>query len=358
MTSSDTETSNIFRYRMAFPADDADSFEAYRGMMAPVFDTLDKLDARPPFEAVVDSLLFEGFILTTQRSQTRLLLQRSQKHAARTGIDEIIVSIYFEGHREITADGVRRAVAPGEILVHDLSRAITINAEPFLTLSLTIRRENLERHLPSSDVPHGLVIGPGAVRDALTGHFNQLLALGPGLKQADSAVLSEMTLSTLGAALRGLAEPPHDRRTGTVSMSALKTAIEQGLGDPAFGPHTLMQQFGLSRATLYRRFEPLGGVTAYIQERRLRQAFRVLTGRAQAERRVADLAYRHGFASPAAFAKSFKQLFGMTPTEARALAWKPVDAFDTPWRLPKLTERFVRALNDEQEGLVTKLVER
>jgi AraC-like DNA-binding protein len=357
MASSDTETSKIFRYRMTFPADDADSFEAYRGMMAPVFE-LNMLDARAPFQAVVDSLLFEGFILTAQRSQSRLLLQRSQKHAARSGVDEIIVSTYLEGHREITADGARRAVAPGEILVHDLSRAITIKAEPFLTLSLTIGRENLERHLPASDVPHGLVIGPGAVRDALAGHLNQLIALGPGLKQADSAVLSEMTLAMLGAALRGVAEPPQDRRTGTVTMSALKTAIEQGLGDPEFGPQTLMQRFGLSRATLYRRFEPLGGVTAYIQERRLRQAFRLLTGRGEAELRVSDLAYRHGFASPAAFTKSFKQLFGMTPSEARALAWKPVDAFDTPWRLPKLTERFVRALNEEQEGLVTKLVER
>jgi len=48
----------------------------------------------------------------------------------------------------------------------------------------------------------------------------------------------------------------------------------------------------------------------------------------------------------------------MTPSQARALAWKPVDAFDTPWRLPKLTERFVRALNEDQETLVAQLVER
>lgn len=358
MKSSDTETPKIFRYRMTFPPDDSESFEAYRGMLAPVFDTVRTPDARTPFQAVIDTHFFDGFFMTVQNCASPVLMQRSQKHAARSGVDEIIVVKYLEGDHKITADGAQRMVAPGEIVVHDLSRAVTIEAEPSLFVSLTIGRETMERHLPSSEVPHGLVIGQGALRDALAGHLNQMLTLGPSVKQAESSVLSDMTLAMLAAAMRGIAEPLQDGRNSAVTMSALKAAIEHGLGDPEFGPQTLIQQFGLSRATLYRRFEPLGGVTAYIQERRLRNAYRALTGRAEAEIRIADLAYRHGFASPNAFTRNFRQLFGMTPSEARALAWKPVDASDTPWLLPKITERFVRVLNEEQESLSPKLMER
>jgi AraC-like DNA-binding protein len=326
--------------------------------LTPVFDTVRTPDAKAPFQAVVDTHFFDGFFMTVQHCANPLLMQRSQKHAARSGVDEVIAVMYLEGHHKITADGIHRAVAPGEIVVHDLSRPVTIEAEPSLFLSLTIGRETMERHLPSPEVPHGLVIGQGALRDALAGHLNQMRALGPSVKQAESAVLSDMTLAMLAAALRGLAEPLQNGRSSVVTMSALKAAIEHGLGDPEFGPQSLIQQFGLSRSTLYRRFEPLGGVTAYIQERRLRNAYRALTRSAQAEIRIADLAYRHGFASPNAYTQNFRQLFGMTPSEARALAWKPVDASDTPWLLPKITERFVRVLNEEHEALVPKLMER
>jgi AraC-like DNA-binding protein len=358
MPSNDISSPKIFHYRMDFPPDDAESFEAYRGMLAPLFDTVRITQARLPLQATADTFLFDNLILTHQRCANSLMMQRSQRHAVRSGVDEIIVVIYRDGHHKITIDGESYELVPGDIVVYDFSRAVMIETEPSSFLSLTINRQSFERHLPSSEAPHGMIVAPGAVRDILTAHLNQLLALGPNLPQADSATLSEMTLALLAAALRSIIEPWQDRRTSEVTMSALKAAIEQGLSDPDFGAQTLIEQFGLSRSTLYRRFEPLGGVTAYIQERRLRNAFRAIIGRTEVKIRLADLADRHGFASPNAFSQSFRQLFGMTPSQARALAWKPVDAFDTPWRLPKLTERFVRALNEDQEALVAQLVER
>jgi AraC-like DNA-binding protein len=358
MSSSDLLPPKIFHYRMDFPPDDAESFEAYRGMLTPLFDTVRISQAQLPFQATVDTFLFEGMILSHQRCANSIMMQRSQRHTVRSGVDEIIMVIYRDGRHKITIDGKSNELASGDIVIYDFARAALIEAEHSSFLSLTINRQSFERHLPSPELPHGMVIAPGAVRDTLTAHVNVLLALGPNLPQADSAALSEMTLAMLAAALRSIIEPWQDRRTSEVTMSALKAAIEQGLSDPDFGPQTLIEQFGLSRSTLYRRFEPLGGVTAYIQERRLRNAFRAIIGRTDSKIRLADLADRYGFASPSAFSQSFRQLFGMTPSQARTLAWKPADAFDTPWRLPKQTERFVRAMNEDQQALVPQLVER
>ncbi|WAP71367.1 AraC family transcriptional regulator [Jiella pelagia] len=76
---------------------------------------------------------------------------------------------------------------------------------------------------------------------------------------------------------------------------------------------------GLSRSTLYRLFEPFGGVAAYILERRLEQAYRAL-GDSRDLRLIGTIAHGLGFAGESQFSRSFRQRFGRTPSEVRRLA--------------------------------------
>ena len=52
-------------------------------------------------------------------------------------------------------------------------------------------------------------------------------------------------------------------------MAGIKRHIDEHLGDPDFGAAQVAEAFGLSRPTLYRLFEPLGGVAAYNEEQAL-----------------------------------------------------------------------------------------
>jgi AraC-like DNA-binding protein len=85
----------------------------------------------------------------------------------------------------------------------------------------------------------------------------------------------------------------------------------------------LLDEFGISRSTLYRSFEPLGGVSAYITERRLRYAFRRMTDPLREPLRVSQLAFDLGFSHPSAFTRAFKAFFGLSPKDIRALAVRP-----------------------------------
>jgi AraC family transcriptional regulator len=77
-----------------------------------------------------------------------------------------------------------------------------------------------------------------------------------------------------------------------------------------------------------RMFEVVSGLTAgeYSRRRRLsRAAIDLAAGQA----RVIDVALRYGYETPEAFAKAFKRLFGITPSEARVsdtplTTWPPV----------------------------------
>ena len=75
----------------------------------------------------------------------------------------------------------------------------------------------------------------------------------------------------------------------------------------------------MSRATLYRLFEPLGGVSSYIQERRLARAYAALIHPAHRHRPIYDIAFDCGFASEAHFSRAFRLFFGLPPSELRAM---------------------------------------
>ncbi|WP_317171798.1 response regulator transcription factor [Spirosoma validum] len=96
-------------------------------------------------------------------------------------------------------------------------------------------------------------------------------------------------------------------------LEELDGHIAQHLDETQFGVEELAQVMGLSRVHLYRKVKALSGLTAteWLRNYRLKQATRLL----QAGSSVSDAAYQVGFESPAYFAKCFRELYGLTPTD-------------------------------------------
>ncbi len=346
----------ILRYRMVFPPDDADSFAAYSGMMRPVFNLELPAGAREkPFAANVDTFVLDSVIVSLNRS-TPLHFDRTHATILRGGLDEIMLAHYVDGGTTYFIDGTARAIAPGQIAIIDMTRTLRIEAGDFATVSLTIARRLFESRYSLPHEVHGAVLRDGLITALLSIHMRRLADPAIAIPQAEAKALADVTMDLVIAALRQWAGKLADPASGTVTLSTLKAAIEQQIGDPDLTPARLMQQLGLSRATLYRLFEPLGGVTAYITERRLRRGIRLVTDTTTSAPRISEVARRVGFTSATTFGRAFRDMFGMTPREARALAWRPIDPNDTPWRLPKITERFVAPLDAAQHALVQRFV--
>jgi AraC-like DNA-binding protein len=75
---------------------------------------------------------------------------------------------------------------------------------------------------------------------------------------------------------------------------------------------------GISRTTLYRLFEDVGGVAAHVRRLRLDAVHAALTDAEQARRPIAAIAAEAGFHCVASFNRSFKARFGAAPGEVRA----------------------------------------
>ena len=89
----------------------------------------------------------------------------------------------------------------------------------------------------------------------------------------------------------------------------------------------------MSRASLYRLFEPVGGVACYIRTRRLARARQELTMPGLQDRRIGTVAYRAGFQNILAFNRAFREAYGETPRDARNPDASPVLAPTTRGRM-------------------------
>lgn len=98
-------------------------------------------------------------------------------------------------------------------------------------------------------------------------------------------------------------------------MPRILRHIEQHIEDPELGAVGLQRLFGVSRPTLYRMFQPIGGISRYIRERRLQAAH--LRLRREPDSSITFLLYDLGFESERQFQRAFHAYFGMSPAQWR-----------------------------------------
>ncbi|MEO1303490.1 MAG: AraC family transcriptional regulator [Pseudomonadota bacterium] len=89
--------------------------------------------------------------------------------------------------------------------------------------------------------------------------------------------------------------------------------VERNLGDPDLTASSILRDFGVSRAGLYRMFEPQGGVRHYITERRAIRAVLELSKGVQTRGAVQAVADRWGFSTGPNFNRVIKRMFGASP---------------------------------------------
>lgn len=100
-------------------------------------------------------------------------------------------------------------------------------------------------------------------------------------------------------------------------MERLMNAINRHLADPDYSIEMLCSEVGVSRTGLHRKLKEKTNQSAsvFIRNVRLKQGEKLLL---ETNLRIAEIAVRVGFKQVSYFIDSFKNLYGVTPTEFRA----------------------------------------
>jgi CheY-like chemotaxis protein len=98
-----------------------------------------------------------------------------------------------------------------------------------------------------------------------------------------------------------------------IFITRLYEVLDEHLDDELFGVDQLTGAINMSRSSLHRKLKALTGMstTEVVRNYRLKKASLLLKEGYSSS----DAAYKTGFGSPAYFTKSFREVYGVTPTE-------------------------------------------
>ena len=293
-----------FDYRDFSPEERLPAFRHMTGSLYDVWALGDPLDFQAEaYGRKVGDLVFNE----VKFSPTRFL--RRPEHTRGKDRDFLTLHAQMGGEERILMEhGVVRLLT-GHIYVRDWSCPYDSSVTAMHLHTIIIPRHRLAASDTMSR--RNPVLGwsmedPGG--NLLLKMWLQLLESLATVSTGEAEVLCEAFLGFLDGLMRG--------SIGTERSPTLR-AMEQFLlsrlqGD--IGVEDLCREFHISRATIYRLFEPHGGVSAFLTRMRMERAYVDLRRADPSRTRVAEVAASWRFNEPTTFSRKFRQQFGQPPS--------------------------------------------
>ncbi|MCR0981988.1 AraC family transcriptional regulator [Roseomonas populi] len=294
-------------------------YEAWRGRPWPSLAKLVRTEP-PGGEFYAHAQTFDlGKLVLADNRITGQTYDRSASLIRADGFDSINLAITLEGrfHGETPAGSYRGAART--VLIVDMGRPFRQSSTNSRCVNLTFARSTIQRFVPRIDGLHGLVLS-GHDAQPLVELVTDLLGRLPGMTDEDGAragtLLTGAVLSCLGASdVCTLSEEAEQARLGM----EIRWIIAQRFREPDLTTDRIAALLGVSRATLYRAFPDEAGISAYLTRLRLERAASALRDPRDA-RPITQIARAVGFARDSSFSRAFREAFGCTPREWRAIA--------------------------------------
>jgi AraC-like DNA-binding protein len=289
-----------------------EQFEVFHDTTAPLFTTTPLVTVDRFRAGAVDHLVDDLVVSSVRFGEQEL--RRTARHVAPGDTDWVGLVVPHRGRLSGSCGRTTRIDArPGSVTLVDFAVPFSLRSEAAEVVMASLPRERLSgldrltaeggAVTLSSDEPEG-----GAVAATVA----ELWARLPGLSATEASVFADQLSEVVGGALV-------DERPGApgapVSLSSMKGFLHANLDDLDLGIDALRSTFHCSRSSIYRLFEPEGGVARFIREQRLHRCYRELTAPTALPRRVSEVAVRWGFENPSHFNRLFKAAFGVAPTE-------------------------------------------
>ncbi|MFE2322823.1 helix-turn-helix domain-containing protein [Streptomyces sp. NPDC059385] len=252
--------------------------------------------------------------------------RRSSAHVRRGDPENLQLALITQGTFRISQRG-NDSVVEGGLVLTDTSRPSegAFTGGPVESLVMQIPRQALA--LGSDRVDRLLAqgfaadVGSGAI---LADFFKSLVTRGPNCSPEELRAMGVVTLDLTTAFLARLLGDPGQAPAEARAQEALQRVyrfIENNLGDLGLTPQMIADRHNMSLRRLHALFtdQPLT-VAACIRQRRLERAHTDLASGDLRGRPVQAIAARWGFSSGTAFSRAFREAYGITPTEHRALS--------------------------------------
>ncbi|MET3553035.1 AraC family transcriptional regulator [Burkholderia sp. 567] len=278
-----------------------------------------------PFDAQASGAALGPLILSGRQWRSRAptyMVHRTTRRIRLDGQDSIRFTLLLGGRLASHTGGPELIKRAGDVFVYDVAQINDCRVEAGDVISLVVPRYLLPSHAAQA---HGQTLTSGVGRlvgDQMLSLFRNL----PDLRMHDVPSVVQSLLLLLAAAVAPSAQALGEARgpIDNALVERVRRYIDLHLLEPDLTPERICRDIGVSRARLYQLFKEEGGVMRQITRRRLRHAYHVLADPQRRHRRIAEIAWAHGFPDEKYFHRLFKAEFGHTPKETLECAAAPV----------------------------------
>ncbi|MFC4331823.1 helix-turn-helix domain-containing protein [Streptomyces andamanensis] len=236
------------------------------------------------------------------------------------------LGLVTRGSAWFAQNGAEAELRPGDMALWDTSRPYESGSgadggtvEVFVLqipkAAMPLRAERLERLL-AHRIPGGRGL-PGVLSDFLT----SLTGNGPDCRPEDLSGLGGMAVELAATCLAqqaGAVREMSEEARAEALFRRVDAFIENHLGHPDLTPRAIAEHHHISLRTLYALFQDRQeGVAASIRRRRLERCRADLSRPELRDTSVQTICARWGFTSPTVFSRTFRGVYGMTPSEYR-----------------------------------------
>lgn len=341
---------SITHFRLGELAPDQ-RFPLWKESISVIFDVDWDAGAAPlDFDASLDSAHL-GQLLLVETTSVGQRFDRPSQRIREDGIDHCLIQIYQEGEtRGLWGETSHSRAKPGDVLFLDTAQTVHSVVSDFRNLTLLVPRTLLVPHLGDPERYHGCILSRASSPGRLLGeHIRLLWSLLKTTPVAETQLIGLGLLDLVGRYFGGYSlNESHleSHPTALALRETIRAHIERMLESPDLSAEALAQRFGLSRSSLYNLFKPLGGVSGYIQNRRLFRAHALLLAAGAHGANVTTVALRLGFKHPSHFTRAFREKFGYNPSLVHEACLIPPGRLSSPVNGPvdRSYESWVREL--------------
>ena len=270
------------------------------------------------FVGEIESYLIDDVMLS-RGIASRQKYDRPIPKIAADGLDHYMIQVFLEGGCTLRMRNRDVQSLPGQAIAFDLGEVMDSFNTSFDVLCVVVPRARLAPLLSAPDNIQGCIPDPeGGAGKMLADFISSLYLVAPKLNNDEAQGAVRALLEMIAAAYNRTTT--QDILAGANGQKALllnaQAFIPQNIADD-LTPAQIAHGIGVSRTSLYRLFEPIGGVASYVRDQRLRRCLADLISMRHAGLHVSEIAYKWGFSDASHFTRIFRQRFGHTPSEVR-----------------------------------------
>lgn len=233
----------------------------------------------------------------------------------RSGQEEhLFVSMYQSGHSWVLQGDKPLVNSANTIAIVDCSRnrRSVSSAAKLRGISVPYKAVGYEPSKRSGGMVLSNDVSAGYLLNRLAAMIFEKL---PAADVKDGEIMAGMFTGMMRSLIGGDGDEAAREQAVMSRRAVMRQFVIDNIHDLNLNVATLCEKFGVSRATVFRNFEP-GGLQNFIMIHRLNQALSDIAFGPAIRGRIAMIAEKWGFSSPAHFSRIFKESFGFSPSDA------------------------------------------